>query len=318
MRTSVGTSVLATLLIGAAGLAPPASASIQEVAADRPRTVFPATLQLPDGFQPEGIATGPGPFAYFGSLADGSIFRINLVTGEGSSINDGPGTPSVGMKTDPRGRLFVAGGGAGDARVIDVRTGQKLASYQLAEGPSFINDVVLYAGAAWFTDSVNPVLYKLPLGPGGRLPGPDAVQRVPLGGELVYQDGFNVNGIATTPDGSALLVVQSNTGEIYRVAPETGFATRVDLGGEAVPAGDGMLRHGRTLFVVQNRLNLVAQLRLAPSGGSAEVVRRISDPRFDVPTTIAAFGPRLYLPNARFGTTPTPETEYRAVAIPRP
>lgn len=318
MRTRARTAILATLLIAGAGLAPPASASVQKVAADRPSTTFPSTLQLPDGFQPEGIATGPGPFAYFGSLADGSIHRINLVTGAGRTISDGPGTPSVGMKTDPRGRLFVAGGPAGDARVIDVRSGQTLASYQLASGQSFVNDVVLYDGAAWFTDSVNPVLYKLPLGPGGRLPSPDEVQRVPLSGELVYQDGFNVNGIATTPDGSALLVVQSNTGELYRVAPATGSATRVDLGGEAVPAGDGMLRHGRTLFVVQNRLNFVAQLRLAPSGLSAEVVRRINDPRFDVPTTVAAFGPRLYLPNARFDTTPNPNTEYTAVAIPRP
>ena len=46
-------------------------------------------------------------------------------------------------------------------------------------------------------------------------------------------------------------------------------------------------------------------------------VRRLRDERFDVPATVAAFGSRLYLPNARFDTTPTPETPYTVVAIPR-
>ncbi|GAA0392433.1 hypothetical protein Acor_17310 [Acrocarpospora corrugata] len=39
------------------------------------------------------------------------------------------------------------------------------------------------------------------------------------------------------------------------------------------------------------------------------------DGRFDVPTTIAPFRDRLYLPNARFTTTPTPTTTYNVVAI---
>jgi hypothetical protein len=48
------------------------------------------------------------------------------------------------------------------------------------------------------------------------------------------------------------------------------------------------------------------------------VVTRVTDPRLDVPTTVAAFGNRLYLPNARFSTAPTPTTTYAAIAIPRP
>ncbi|MEV1243209.1 hypothetical protein ACIBO2_33745 [Nonomuraea sp. NPDC050022] len=44
----------------------------------------------------------------------------------------------------------------------------------------------------------------------------------------------------------------------------------------------------------------------------------MSDRRFDVPATVAAFGSRLYLPNPRFDTSPTPTTPYTAVAIPRP
>ena len=48
----------------------------------------PATIQLPDGFQPEGIAIGERPYAYFGSRVDGDIYRVNLGTGRGTSMNE--------------------------------------------------------------------------------------------------------------------------------------------------------------------------------------------------------------------------------------
>ncbi|QFG22705.1 superoxide dismutase [Actinomadura sp. WMMB 499] len=276
---------------------------------------FPTTIRLPDGFRPEGIATGPGPVAYIGSMADGSIYRADLRTGRGSILAHGPGTPALGLKTDARGRLFVAGGTGGDARVLDVRTGRVLASYRLAAGPTFVNDVVLTRDAAWFTDSTAPVLYRLPLR-GGRLPA--AAQRIPLTGDLEYGTGFNANGITPTPDGRALLVVQSNTGGLFRVEP-SGETRRVDLHGESLPEGDGLLLRGRTLYAVQNRLDAIAVLRLNEAGTEGRVVRRVSRPRlFDVPSTMAAFGSRLYLPNARFDTEPTPSTSYTVVAVPRP
>lgn len=277
---------------------------------------LPTVIALPDGFRPEGIATGPGPYAYVGSMADGSIYRADLRTGEGAVIARGPGTPSLGLKADARGRLFVAGGKSGDVRVLDARTGRLLASYRPSVGPAFVNDVVLTRDAAWFTDSTNPVLYRLPL-PGGRLPAPDAVERVPLTGDLAYGPGINANGIAPTPDGLGLLVVQSNTGGLFRVDP-SGATRRVDLRGASLPNGDGLLPDGRTLFVVQNRLNTVAVLRLNAAGTEGRVVRRITDGDFDVPTTVAAFGARLYLPNARFTTTPTAGTPYAITSVPVP
>jgi sugar lactone lactonase YvrE len=304
------TVVAATLLVPAGAVAAPPQHA-------KPAALFPTTIQLPDGFQPEGIAIGKLPYAYFGSLADGSIYRASLVTGRGKIISEGPGTQSVGLKIDARGRLFVAGGAAGDARVVSAVTGEVLASYQFASGQTFVNDVTLTPGAAWFTDSFNPVLYKVPLGRHGAVPGQDAVVTVPLSGDYQQVDGFNVNGISGTPDGAALLVIQSSTGLLFRVDPATGEATTVDLGGATLPNGDGILLRGRTLYVVQNQLNQVAVVRLDRTGGSGTVVAEITDPRFDVPTTVAAFGHRLYLPNARFGTAPTPETEYTAVAVPR-
>jgi len=297
----------AIMSIGLIGVATPATA--------HPPANFPTTIALPDGFPPEGIAIG-GHLAYFGSRLDGSIYRADLRTGTGAVLSKGPGTPSLGLKLDQRGRLFVSGGTGGDARVIDARTGKVLASYPLHAAPAFVNDVILTPTAAWFTDSTNPVLYKLAFGRHGELPA--AATAIPLTGDLVYAAGTNANGIVTTPDRRGLLVVQSNTGKLFRVDPRTGAATTVDLGGETLINGDGLLRMGTTLFAVQNRLNTVAVLRLNAAGTKARLITRVTDPRFDTPTTVAAFRDRLYLPNARFTTTPTPTTPYTAVAIPRP
>jgi sugar lactone lactonase YvrE len=308
--------ILAVAALAAGLVATPATPAAAEDATHR----FPTTIALPDGFQPEGIAIGPGPFAYFGSRTNGAIYRASLATGEGRILSPAtPGnTPSLGLKIDRRGRLFVAGGRAGDARVIDARTGAVLARYQFATPPgTFVNDVILTPRAAYFTDSNRAVLYRLPLGRRGQLPPADGFEILPLTGAIVVDPAMtNANGIARTPDGRALLIVQSNTGLLFRVNPLSGVTTAVDVGATLIN-GDGLLVIGRTLYVVQNRLNTVTVIRLDRAGTSGTVVKRITDPRFDIPTTVAAFRHRLYLPNARFGI-PSPETApYNAVAVHR-
>ncbi|WP_432825380.1 superoxide dismutase [Dactylosporangium sp. CA-092794] len=287
-------------------LATPAAAS-----ASGPGRPLPTTLRLPDGFQPEGIAIGPGAFAYFGSRADGRIWRINLISGKGTQLSPPVGTASLGLKVDHHGRLFVAGGGGGDGRVIDTRNGKVLASYKFTTDTTFVNDVVLLDGAAYFTDSRRAVLYKVASGL------PRTFTTLPLTGDFVLTPGVNnLNGIAATPDGRALIAVQSNTGFLFRIDPATGATKRLDTAGRTFVNGDGLWPSGRTLYVVQNRDNTVVALRLDRAGTAGEVRATRTDPRFDVPTTIAQFGHRLYLPNARFTTTPAPDTPYTAVAIP--
>jgi sugar lactone lactonase YvrE len=170
--------------------------------------------------------------------------------------------------------------------------------------------------AAWFTDSFQAQVYKVPIGPDGALPDASQIVTLPLGGEWVQGAGFGANGISRTPDSKALLVIHSTDGVLYRVDRETGAATAVDLGGATLANGDGLLLRGRKLFVVQNFLNQVSVVRLNPAGTSGTVVRTIEHEEFDVPTTVARFGNRLYLPNARFGTTPTPTTTYTVVQVP--
>jgi sugar lactone lactonase YvrE len=281
---------------------------------------FPSVISLPNGFQPEGIAIGRLPFAFFGSRADGSIYRVNLVTGRGETINPGFATPSLGMKVDSRARLFVAGSTSGDGRVVNAVTGATIAVYDFtSSADTFVNDVILTPSAAWFTDSRQPVLYGLPFGRGGRLPDAGDVIRLPLTGDVLetwVTGATNANGIVRTPDGKALLIVQSNTGLLFRVDPRTGHTTQVDLGGETLLNGDGLLLEGRKLYVVQNRLNQIAIVDLNRRGTRGTVRPTVlTSPDFDVPTTVARYGDRLYLPNARFTTPPTPETTYTAVAV---
>ena len=276
---------------------------------------FPDRIDLPDGFQPEGIAIGSSPFAFLGSRVDGDIYRVNLVTGKGKVITENPGAQSLGMKVGHRHRLFVAGGSGGDGRVVDTRTGDVLAEWTFATDQTFVNDVILTRKAAWFTDSQKAVLYRVPLG--HRLAGPADFTTVPLSGEWVQvADAFNANGIAQTPDRSALLVVNSTSGLLYRVDPASGVATQVDLGGTPLTSGDGLLLKGRTLYVVRNSLNEIAVVHLNRRGTRGAVVDTLSSPDFDVPTTVAMFGPWLYLPNARFGN-PLPEPkDYWITRIP--
>ncbi len=277
---------------------------------------YPATIQLPNGFQPEGIAISGNTF-YVGSIPTGSVFRGNLRTGAGTVFVQRTGRAAIGVDVDNRSRLFVAGGPTGHAYVYHARSGADVAHFMLAAAPTFINDVVVTRTGAYFTDSTRAALFRVPIGQGGRLG--TSVQTIPLTGAFQLQTGFNANGIDATKNGKWLVIVQSNTGKLFRVDPSTGATTEIVLAnGESVPNGDGILLDGKTLYVVQNRTNRIAVIAVNPSLTSGRVVTRIADSRFDVPTTIDDFGRRLYAVNARFGT-PSPATaQYQVLQLRKP
>ena len=281
---------------------------------------FPTLIDLPNGWLPEGIETGRGPVLYSGSRANGGIYAVDLRTGEGRIVVQGQaGRVAVGLAFDARTNyIFVAGGGTGNAYVYDADTGQTVATYSLtSSAPRFINDVVVTQDAAYFTESNRAILYKVPLGPAGALPTQDAVQALPLTGDWQQVSGTNANGIVATADGKALIVVNSATGFLYEVDPATGFALTIDVGDASFTMGDGLLLHGSTLYVVRNRLNEIVVVDLAPDLAAGLVVDVITNPNFDVPTTLASFGNRLYAVNARFSTPPTPQTPYQVVGFDR-
>jgi hypothetical protein len=95
----------------------------------------------------------------------------------------------------------------------------------------------------------------------------------------------------------------------------TGYATIVDLGGQSVSTGDGLALRGKTLYVVRNRLNEIAVIQLNADWSAGKVVGTLTNPNFDVPTTVALFGNALYAVNGRFTTPPTPTTSYQVVRV---
>ena len=204
------------------------SASRLIVAAAAAAANFPDVIQLPDGWRPEGIEAGREHTLYVGSIPQGAVRQIDAQTGEASLVQP-YGRSATGLEYDKKSeRLFVSGGGTGAAYVYDANNGAPIADYLLTPAaPRFINDNVLTEDAVYFTDSMRPWFYRLPLGNHGELPTASDVETVPLGGDYVHQPGFNLNGIVASASEKWLIAVQSSTASLFRIDPNTGVADRI-------------------------------------------------------------------------------------------
>ena len=305
---SIG-ALLATLIVGGAASAQP----------------FPATITLPGATSAEGIATGAGATFYAGDLFAGDIYRGDLHSGAVSKFIDAPaGRNALGIRVDlEHGLLFVAGGFTGQAYVYDLQTGADIAQFQLGTPPnSIINDVIVAGDAAWFTDSVQAHLYRVPIHDDGSLGAPSTLTLSGPAADLA--PGFNLNGIAATPDGSTLIVAHTNDETIYTVDPTTGASAAIACGGRPnvdLTNVDGILFEAGRLWAVQNLSSQVTELRLSPDLSSAtveKVTTKVDEPAFEVPTTIARVGNRLAVVNAKFDTGfPPTATSYEVVEFDR-
>jgi sugar lactone lactonase YvrE len=323
-----GTAFLVVLMALLLAVALPVSADGEDT--------FPSVFNVPTGRPPEGIATGRGSSFYVSSLLYGGVYGGDLRTGEGATVvPDQPGRMAVGLAVDVRSNaIFVAGGGPllaevpGSGYVYDAETGAELAVYPF-DGV-FVNDVVVTREAAYFTDSGRPVLYKVPLGPRGRLPDPSAVQEIELDGfDFDPTELVNANGIDATPDGKTLILANTGLASVYKVDAMTGKTTKIDLGGDSLPFVDGLVLAGRTLYAVQNQaentfseVGKIGVVTLDPSMTSGVVSDApLESPDYDVPVTAARFGRTIYAVNARFDDwfyigVPPDGLEFTVVGIP--
>jgi sugar lactone lactonase YvrE len=312
IRVGIGAMAAAALWalpVGAQAQSPSTPAEGPGTSAGSPAATPGDQVDLPPGWQPEGIASLNGQL-FVGSLADGAIYRIDAATREGEVFVPGvEGAVAVGVEADePNGRIWVAGGDTGEVRAYAADSGDLLATYTFEGG--FLNDLAFTGDAVVVTDSNVQQVGVIPLAADGSLPEPEAATTLPITGDLAYQeDAFNANGIVATEDGR-VIVVQSVTGGLFVVDPATGAATAIDTGGADLTAGDGMYLDGSTLYVSRNQAEVIVTLELDEALGSAALVSEATSDGLDIPTTLTLAGDDLWIVNARFGTEATPETPY--------
>ncbi len=207
------------------------------------------------------------------------------------------------------GRLFVLSTGDGSTRqVLDTAP----------TGPAFLNDIALTRDAAYVTDSQRPFLYRAALGRRGEPTGAIEPWLDFTGTPLTYEPGFNANGIVKARRGRFLLVIQSNTGELFRIDTRTKRVVQVDLGGATLTNGDGLLLRGRTLYVVRNQQELIVPVRLSRDLSRGHVGNGITSEALRYPTTIASDGRRLLVVNSQFDRRApglTPELPFTVSAL---
>jgi Cu-Zn family superoxide dismutase len=281
---------------------------------------MPTSYALPgEGVFPEGVAYNPasGNF-YVGSTGDGTLYEGDVASGEVTVFSaggaDGRST-AIGMKVDGNGNLWVAGGGTGQMFVYNTADGSLVASYSTpAVEQTFINDVTITPdGSAYFTDSFRPVLFKI-----SDLAGGEAESWLDFTGTVLeYGEGFNLNGIAASPDGRYLLVIHSGNGNLYRIDTETQEVSQVDTGGVDLTAGDGILLIGNTLHVTRNQFGEIVPVTMSEDFSTGTAGAAVTDPSLIFPTTIAQAGDSLLVVNSQFNNRGgTPELPFTVSRLP--
>lgn len=305
-------SVLRGALAGATALALAALPALPAAAApnDHRGPARTSPYQLGDersAIFPEGI-TVQDRFFYVSSTTTGAVLRGDLRAPEQ------PAQVFLGGGQDGRidarglaateGLLLIAGGRTGTLFVYDRQSGELLGRFS---GGGFLNDVrVAPNGDAYATDSARDVVYRVPSAQlasttSGQLTVfSQASEDDPLG-------QFNANGLAVTPDGRYLIVVQTDTGRLFRISTTSGDVEEIDLGGERVTNGDGVVLQGRTLYVVRNVSQAVSEVRLSGDLTRGRVVATVTDPSFRFPTTAALSQGRLLVVNSQFNDRNSPE-----------
>jgi len=255
---------------------------------------------------PEGVAyrSDTGDF-YVGSTTDGTVFRGNVEGGSKEAEvflepeSDGR-TTAIGMEVDEEGRLYIAGGDTGRIFVYDTESADQIRRLDTPDAEAtFLNDVAVTPdGDAYFTDSMRPVLFRVTSTGDGV---GDAEPWLNFEGTPAeYEEGFNFNGIDATEDGRYLVAVKSNTGELFRIDTESKEVVEINLEGETLANGDGLLLDGRTVYVVRNEQGLIVPVKLSGEYISGEVGEPFTDPSFAFPTTIAKANGRLLVVNSQF------------------
>lgn len=312
------TAAIATAALLVLGGAAPALATsggdIPQHPVHHNKASLPTSYTIPgDKTYPEGIARQQGtPYFYVGSTSDGTVYRGDIHQGATTVFLPGgeDGRVSVaGMKTDRAGRLIVAGGATGKVFVYDTRTRALLHVFATGRTDGFLNDVALAPdGDAYISDSTHPALWHITA---AELKSRQVQQPLRVAVDLahspmVYDDGFNGNGLVVTGDGRHVLLADYNDHAFYRVDIRTHKVVRIGLGGAKGISGDGLLLRGHTLTAVtelDNPDGQIAVLRLNRDYTEAHLVSTVHGHGMHSPSTAAFDGQDLLIVNFQFQIT---------------
>jgi Cu-Zn family superoxide dismutase len=306
MRTALtALTVVALASAGSAGLAN--AARTDHGGHSHATKVIPLDPSVP-GNNPEGVAWDRTSRSFFvGTVGTGTIYRATLHAATLTPfITPGPGNSSVGMKVSD-GKLFVAGGGTGSIYVYDISTGAQLARFETGAG-GFLNDLVVTPrGDVYVTDSQRPTLWHLT--PAMVAAGTGTPEAIPVGPEIAYVAGFNLNGIVSRHDGDELIVVNTATQSLFRIVFDSSASGRTITQITAPPlGGDGLLRDRGRLLVVTGDPATVTVLKLKHHDSRARIDKVITDPSLRGPSTIARAEDRYLVVNADFAGNAQPYT----------
>jgi hypothetical protein len=314
-------SCVSSIKVLAAGLT---VLAVAPLAAGGARQIRLHTLPGATAF-PESIGADPRIGAFFtGSLIDGTVYRGTSEREEASVFlpagSDGR-TNVAGVKVDRDGRIWLADAFNGRVLVYS-QSGQLLHAFQLAgPGSPTVNDIALSDDVAYVTDSARPFLYRIPLDAADQ-PGTTTIEPwLDVSDTVTYATGegpfgVNLNGIVVSPDEETLLVVQTNTGVLFRVDVQSGRITKVMVDGTSLMFGDGMLRVGNDLYVARNAVNEVVRLRLRDAWRSARAEETLTTPDFAFPTALAALQGRLLITNSQLNAGASPKLPFTVVDLP--
>jgi Cu-Zn family superoxide dismutase len=305
--------VLAAVTLGAAVTAVAATAAVAQPrshghkAKAKAERVF--TLTPDPTANPEGIAVGKHGTFYVSTTGDGTIYSGSLGSDTVTPFITGDGTAAVGIKVR-KGKLYVAGGPSGLIKVYDLTTKALVASFDTGQG-GFLNDlIVTRRGDVFVTDSFRPMIWHVTAEQVKA--GTGTPQGLDVSGSITFAvNQFNLNGIVQK-DKRRLIVVQSNTGQLWRIDLAKGLDAIkkiVEITGVSVPGGDGMILDRGRLVVVQGgppaQLNFVKLKHGARKGKS---VRTQTSPNLHGPSTVARDGKFYLVVNADFTNSAKPFT----------
>ena len=326
-RTRAAAVAVASLLVlgGAAhALAPPGGAQSHTPLPPHPGPHPPPNTHPGAKTYPEGIARQHGtPYFYIGSTSDGTIYRGDVHQTATQVFLPGgqDGRVSVaGMKTDRAGRLIVAGGATGKVFVYDTRTRTLLHVFDTGRSDVFLNDVALAPnGDAYISDSIHPALWHITA---AQLTSTTVQQPLRVGVDLsgsplVYDDGFNGNGLVVTGNGRYVLLADYNDYAFYRVDLNTHQVVPIDLGGAKGVSGDGLLLRGDTLTAVtelDHPEGQISVLKLSHDYTRAKLVRTVHGHGMHSPSTAAFDGCDLLIVNFQFQIA-DPELPFNVVRV---